>query len=117
MRKYGFVVEGVHDQDKLAMVVPTAQFVVTEGTRFNNRISDAILDLICTCDRVYLLTDPDHAGDILAEMVNNEFPNLRRIRLAQSQCKCYRRGRIKIGVEHASTEYLTKVLSNYIGKP
>lgn len=114
MERYGFIVEGIHDEDRILELLPTAEFVVTGGTKFNNKISDAILQLVCDCKKTYILTDPDYSGDILANMILEEFPNLRRIKLAKSMCRSIRRRKLNIGVEHASLDYLEQVLSNYV---
>lgn len=112
--RVGFVVEGFNDEAKLLQVVPNAHIVVTKGTRLNNRVRMDINSALKNCHTVYLLPDPDEAGNLLANMLLAEFPMLKRIFLDVEQCKCYRNNRLKIGVEHASVEYLYGVFKNYL---
>lgn len=67
-----------------------------------------------TCDKVFLLTDPDEAGDQLAEMVLRHAPDLVRVQLDREQCLCYRNHRLKVGVEHCDENYLKEVLNQYL---
>jgi ribonuclease M5 len=110
----GFIVEGFHDESTVKRVVPSAYFVVTNGTRMNNRVRMDVNKALEVCTEIFILTDPDEAGDILTEMLLKYYPSLQRIFLDRDHCKCYRRDRLKIGVEHCSDEYLTTVLSKYI---
>lgn len=106
----GYVVEGTNDKAKVIGVIPDARVVVTQGTRMNNRIRTAVKQLLTECNAVYILSDPDHAGDILADMLMREFPQLERINLDREECKIYTPRGIKIGVEHCAEEYLKRVL-------
>lgn len=112
--KYGFVVEGFHDEEKVLKVMPKAYVVVTKGTRFDNRVRMDVNQAFLTCDKVFLVTDPDEAGDLLATTLLNEFPNLERVMLDKSECLSYRKNRVKVGLEHCSNEYLSFVLSQYL---
>jgi len=111
---YGFIVEGFNDELKIKQLIPNTHVVVTRGTRLNNRVRMDINLALKQCHSVYLLTDPDEAGDLLANMVLREYPNLKRIYLDPEQCKCYRNNRLKIGVEHATDSYLFYVLKQII---
>lgn len=113
---YGFIVEGVNDKDKITSLVDYPWVVVTEGTKYNNRIHDEIQEMVAGSEEVFILTDPDIAGGILAEMILNHNPMLRRIELREEECKCFRGGKVKIGVEHASDDYLLGVLSTYMDR-
>jgi ribonuclease M5 len=112
--KYGFVVEGFNDENKLLEVLPNAHVVVTKGTRLDNRVRIDINNALNKCNDVFLITDPDEAGNILANMLLNEFPVLKRIFLDADECKCYRNRRFKIGLEHCTHEYLYSVLKAYL---
>lgn len=112
--KYGFVVEGFNDETKLLKVLPNAQVVVTKGTRLNNRVKSDINDALATCDKVFLLTDPDEAGDLLSSMILEVFPFLERVLLNKKECLCYRNHKTKVGVEHCSDEYLSLVLKQHL---
>lgn len=112
--KYGFVVEGFNDEKKVNQVVPNSLCVVTNGTRMNGRVKTDVDEALETCDEVFLLTDPDEAGDQLAEMVLGHYPFLKRVRLDREQCLCYRNRKLKVGVEHCDKEYLRSVLMPHL---
>jgi len=112
--KYGFIVEGFNDEFKLKAVLPHVHVVVTKGTRLNNRVRMDIRSALEKCDAVFLLTDPDDAGKIIAEKLQKEFPMLERIELDVKECKCVRNNRLKIGMEHADKHYLAGVLQKYV---
>jgi ribonuclease M5 len=112
--KYGFIVEGFNDEKKLRRLVPSAYFVVTNGTRMNNRLRMNVVAALALCDELFILTDPDESGSDMAKMLLDYFPDLRRIELEREHCLCYLPNRIKVGVEHCSLEYLRKMLSPYL---
>lgn len=112
--KYGFVVEGFNDETKLLSVLPDAHCVVTKGTRLNGRVKMDVENALNQCDKLFLLLDPDEAGDKLAEMVLKHFPSLERVHLDREECLCYRNHKLKVGVEHCTDEYLKEVLSRYL---
>lgn len=112
--RYGFIVEGFNDEAKLREVVPNAHFVVTKGTRMNGRVKMDLESALGVCDEVFLLTDPDEAGDILASMINKLHPTLKRVTLDRNKCLCYRGRKLKVGVEHCDRDYLRGVLESYI---
>lgn len=111
---YGFIVEGLHDKDIINRLVDRAWVVVTEGTRFNNRVFNDIEEMIESVDKVYVLTDPDEAGDKIASTIMEKYTGLERIELNPEQCKCWRNNKLKIGFEHTSDEYAKEVLRRYI---
>ncbi len=111
---YGFVVEGFNDEYKMKNVVEHALFAVTNGTRMNNRVKMDVSKLLQQCDKVFLLTDPDEAGEHLAKMVLHKFPQLERVLLDKEQCLCLRNNKMKVGVEHCDEEYLKEVLKKYL---
>lgn len=106
----GFIVEGFNDEDKLRLLLPKAHIVVTKGERLNNRVRIDINEALSTCDKVYLFTDPDEAGEKLAKMILKEYPELQQIHLDPDKCKCYRNHRWKTGLEHCELSYLESVL-------
>lgn len=112
--KYGFIIEGVNDEDKLLTVLPDAICVVTKGTRIDNRIKSEVTNMLNLCDEVFLLLDPDEAGDRLEQMLLKCFPSMRRVKLDSKQCLCYRNHRVKVGVEHCSNSYLKEALTEYV---
>ncbi|WP_445678053.1 toprim domain-containing protein [Psychrobacillus sp. FSL K6-1464] len=112
----GFIVEGFHDEDNLKLLLPTAYVVVTNGTRLNNRVRMDIDGAISSCEKVFLLTDPDEAGELLAGMIKKEYPCLLQIHLDSKMCMCYRNNRWKTGVEHCELPYLESVLRLHVAE-
>lgn len=109
----GFIVEGFHDVDKLSLIFPNDYFVVTNGTRINNKLKNNIMKAFNECHVLYLITDPDEAGELLAKKLLNLFPTLQQIHLDKEKCKCYRNHKLKIGLEHASLDYLLDLFEEY----
>ncbi|MCA1066148.1 toprim domain-containing protein (plasmid) [Rossellomorea sp. AcN35-11] len=70
----GFVVEGFNDEKKVKKVLPNSLCVVTKGTRMNGRVKMDVNEALKQCDELLLLTDPDEAGDKLADMVLGHYP-------------------------------------------
>lgn len=112
----GFLVEGFNDEQKVKQVFPDALFVVTKGTRMNGRVKMDVKAVLTQCDQFVLLTDPDEAGDVLANMVLREFPTLSRVRLDREKCLCLRNRKWKVGVEHCDVEYLKEMLSKHMNE-
>lgn len=108
--KVGFVVEGFNDERAVLRLFPEARVAVTKGTRYNRRVRMDIENVIDTCDKVFILTDPDEPGDQLAAYVAQEF-GLPRITVNPEQAICYRNGKKKIGIEHCDEKYLLQVLT------
>ena len=73
----GFVVEGFNDESKVKEVMNDALCVVTKGTRMNGRVKMDVEKALVECDKLFLLTDPDEAGDKLAQMVLGHYPIFR----------------------------------------
>ncbi len=109
--KYGFIVEGHHDVNRIRSVFGLKhQFVVTNGTRFTNRTKMDIDKLIRAVDKVYILTDPDEPGDLIAASIQNTYPQLERLHLEPQQCKFIdSRSRVSYGVEYAFPQHLKDV--------
>lgn len=108
--KVGFVVEGFNDERAVLRLFPEAKIAVTKGTRYNRRVRMDIENVIDTCDKVFILTDPDEPGDQLAAYVAQEF-GLPRITVNPEQAICCRNGKKKIGIEHCDETYLLQVLT------
>jgi 5S rRNA maturation endonuclease (ribonuclease M5) len=122
MNKPAFIVEGhsdarqvigaLHDCNKVFKVI------VTDGTKMNNRNIINIESAIQDGYTPYILSDPDEAGDHLAEMVHNFFPDVERIFADYEKCKyCkdLRKKKFKAGIEYASYKYLKSLLYPYLG--
>lgn len=108
--RLGFIVEGTNDERIVKAVKPGCEVVTTRGTRFNNAIKQRIEEMQSKVDKVYILTDPDNAGDLMAVKLK-EFYGFERVSLDPDKCKKYiGRGKWKTGVEHADLNYLRDVL-------
>lgn len=111
--KIGLIVEGHHDVNHIRGIFGFKyEFVVTNGTRFTNRTRMDIDKMVRFVDKVYILTDPDEAGNIIAGMISNEYPDLERIHLDAEKCKYLdRRHQQWCGVEYADPYHLKEVFS------
>jgi ribonuclease M5 len=110
-----FIVEGWSDDKQLQSALGTALTIVTNGTKMNNRIRDAITEAIESGLQPYTLSDPDPAGDQLAMMISKAFPEIPRIKIDPEKAKYYRGGgRYKYGVEYCSYEYIRQLLGGFI---
>ena len=113
--KVGFVVEGTHDELKVQEVFQThfphftPLFALTHGTRYNNRTRMNIQAVVEQTTHIFYLLDSDDFGDKIYETLSQEF-DFPRIVLDIEQTKSVRGSKTKIGVEHASTDYLYEVL-------
>jgi ribonuclease M5 len=102
-----FVVEGVHDRQKLESVYPGIECIVTNGSE----IADATIDLIRTAAAargVILFLDPDHPGRQITDRIVAAVPGTKIAFLPRRQA-ISRDGR-KVGVEHASAAAIEAAL-------
>ena len=117
-----FIVEGHSDARQIVGALHDCgmpfKVIVTDGTKMNNKnalnIDLAVLDGYTP----FILSDPDEAGDHLAEMILRFFPDIDRINADFDECKyCkdLKKMKMKAGIEYASYKYLRKLLYPYIG--
>jgi ribonuclease M5 len=112
-----FIIEGWSDHDQICGAVGTVLTIVTNGTKMNNRIKEQISEAIESGLQPYTLSDPDPAGDILADMVKREFPEIPRIKVDPERAKYYRgKGKYKYGVEYCSHDYIRELLGGLVWK-
>ena len=88
-------------------------FLVTGGTRFNQSHKSLLDIYIIKGYKVYILSDPDNAGQRVEEMVHEFYPNIPRIDLDLNFSK---NARGFTGVEHTQLRYLAKKLRKTIFK-
>lgn len=119
--KIVLIVEGVKDAEQIHNAFdgnPSIKTLVTEGTKFNNRIiaelEDCMRDEECN---IYIFSDPDEAGDSLKEMINSIYPEIPRLEADTKECSYFTGKRFKMGVEYASFRYLRKLISPILGLP
>jgi ribonuclease M5 len=109
-----FIVEGWSDDKQIQGALGKALTIVTNGTKMNNRIKDAIVQAMDSGLQPYTLSDPDPAGDQLATMISRAFPEIPRIEIDPEKAKYYRgSGRYKYGVEYCSHEYIRELLGGF----
>ena len=111
--KVGLIVEGHHDANRIRAVFGFKhEFVVTNATRFTNRTSRDIDKMLRFIDKAYILTDPDEAGDIIAGMISNEYPQLERINIDPERCKYINRNHTQYcGVEFVEPQHIKDVFT------
>lgn len=114
-KRIGFIVEGFNDEKTVLKAFPDAKFVVTKGTRYNNRVRMDISELLTICDNVFILTDPDEEGERIAQTILKEF-RLPRILIDEKEAKCLRNRKLKTGVEHCDVDYLKSTIHSHIEK-
>lgn len=117
-----FIVEGWSDHDQVmgALAGYNAETIVTNGTKINNRLKTQIDSHLWAGDDIYILSDPDPAGEQLCNMLQQAYPMISRIEVDPDQCK-YMKGRktfndrrYKYGIEYASYRYLRELLLPYV---
>lgn len=113
------IVEGFKDAEQISKAFEGNEdilTVVTEGTKFNNRtkmeLENCMKDEECS---VYILSDPDSAGDSIAQMIQSVYPEIPRLEADMKECSYFTGKRFKMGVEYASYNYLRKLISPLIG--
>jgi ribonuclease M5 len=111
-----FIIEGWSDDDKLRKVYPDIKTIVTNGTKFNRRVKNKINEHQAKGNTVYILSDPDYAGDQLAEMIWRGYPELRRIRVDPMMATCLRGTKLKYGVEFLGYSYIRELLGDYMSQ-
>lgn len=109
-----FIVEGWSDDEQLRKVFPEIKTIVTNGTKFNNRIRDIINTHLENGEEIYVLSDPDAAGEQLYSMIKLNYPTIPRIPVDPEQASYIRGVKKKYGVEHCSYGYLRRLLYEYI---
>lgn len=113
-----FMVEGTKDADQIHKAFEGNQDVktlITEGTKVNNRIKSEIENYRRQGYNIFILSDPDDAGEQLAHMIQYWYPDIPRIEPDLKQCAYFTGKKIKGGIEYASYKYLRKLLSPFVG--
>jgi len=106
----GYIVEGKSDEVKLRMVEKQAYVVVLNGIQFGPEQREKIEYALEMCDTVYILTDPDSAGDYIAKKIQTTYPFIERIHVNPDEAKVLKKRGYKYGVEHCSNAYLRRIL-------
>jgi ribonuclease M5 len=112
-----YIVEGKRDVFKIKQIQPSAFFVVLNGNKLTFKEKCEIKDAIEEFKNVYILTDPDEPGNLIADRIIRVFPTIKRIQIEPNKACMSNSKRIKYGVEYCSNEYLRKVLKKYKNSP
>lgn len=109
---FGFIVEGTHDEWAIRSVLGNDfPIVILHGDGLSSHLQKLIAKANEDCEVLFIATDPDDAGNRIAEKIQALF-NLPRIDLDAEECSAYRgKKKRKIGLEHASDIYLKEVLT------
>jgi len=117
--RYGFIVEGTHDETRIRSTLGWNEefpIVILKGNGLSKHIENLIRQTNEICDNLFIFVDPDEAGNMVAKKINDKF-DLTRMHLDPSQCNTLSvngHKRMKIGIEHATQEYLMSVIiSNF----
>lgn len=113
----GLIVEGTNDEKQIIMATKgrNISIAVTKGTRFTNRTKMDIDNLIRICDTVYILTDPDVSGDLIADVIKHHYPDLKRISFPPEKCEYINsRNRKYVGIEYATYQNIRDILHPFI---
>lgn len=111
------MVEGVKDATQIRNAfkgISEVTIVITEGTKINNRIKIEIESYLKLGYNIYILSDPDDAGEQLTQMIQSWYPFIPRIEVDFKFCAYYTGKRMKSGIEYASYNYLRKILCPYM---
>jgi ribonuclease M5 len=109
----GLIVEGYSDERRIREVTDEFHIVVLNGTRFSNRERDLIENAMEICTSVYILSDPDSAGDWIADKLKKKYPELTRIEVDPKKACFLKWKGYKFGVEYMSNKDLLEILPFY----
>lgn len=113
----GLIVEGKSDKSKICMVLKEdVHFVILNGINFRDEQIQQIEEALKICEKVFILTDPDEAGDRVARVILDRFPQLERIFVDPNKAKVLKKRGYKYGVEYCSNRYLKSLLEFHIEK-
>ncbi len=104
-----FVVEGMHDYNRLKEVNPSFDILITNGAAISNELLDQLERLAIEHD-IILFFDADNAGERLRRIISKRVPTVRHafIKKEDSMSKNLK----KVGVEHASISIIEQALQD-----
>ena len=113
------IVEGANDEKQIKKAFNNDEDIitlVTEGTKMNCVIEAEIENYLRQGVKAYILSDPDKAGDTLAKMVQERFPDVPRLNVNVEDCGYFTGKKMKAGIEYASYDFLKELISPLIGR-
>ena len=105
------VVEGSHDEQKIKLIYPNIDCIVTNGSE----ISDKTLNLIFQTSlvrEVILFLDPDSPGKRIMNRILETKGNYKLAYINKS--KAMNKNNTKVGIEHASRDDIVLALNNLV---
>jgi 5S rRNA maturation endonuclease (ribonuclease M5) len=121
VKKALLMVEGTNDEYQIRCAFKgfeggdRVKCLITEGTKVNNRILAEIEHYRRQGYDPYILSDPDEAGEHLAEMIQYWCPDIPRIEVDPKECAYFTGKKYKAGIEYSSHTYLKKIICPLIG--
>jgi ribonuclease M5 len=105
------IVEGKNDVKKIREVFNDGiDFITLDGVNFSFEKSKEIQKYIADKVPIYILTDPDKAGDSVASLIQIKFPNIERIYVLPEKARVLKSKGYKYGVEYCSRKYIRTLL-------
>lgn len=104
-----YVVEGLHDVDRLKRYNPNFEIVSVGGSAIQKKSLDYLKEASKTHEMILCL-DPDHAGERIRRILSKELLNVTHVFLKQEES--YSKNFKKIGFEHVSDEVLDHAFSH-----
>lgn len=119
--KVCLIVEGLNDEYQIINAFKNfeggdrVKCIVTGGTKVDNRILTEIEYYRRNEFDIFVLSDPDEAGNQLYHMIKHFYPDIPRIMADKQECAYYTGKKFKAGVEYSSYDYLRKIICPLIG--
>lgn len=109
----GIIVEGPYDHKIVQQAVPESEILILHGNGFRHN-KDKIEDLVQHCELVFVLTDPDNAGELIANKIKKAYPQTFRIYVdPKLACRTiYKKQRF--GIEYCDVDYIREIITSSI---
>ena len=109
------IVEGKNDVKKIREVFSEGiDFILLDGVNFSNAKSNEIQLLLDDNRTIFILTDPDKAGDSVANLIQRKFPTIERISVLPEEARILKAKGYKYGVEYCSRKYIYSLLFKHL---
>jgi ribonuclease M5 len=109
------IVEGKNDVKKIKEVFNDGiEFIMLDGVNFSIAKSNEIQTLLENNKMVFIMTDPDKAGDSVATLIQRKFPTIKRISVLPEKARILKSKGYKYGVEYCSRNYIHSLLFEYL---
>ena len=98
-----YVVEGIHDEDKLKSIFKDIKTISVNGSEVSQDSID-LLNKLSKTHEIVLVLDPDHPGAKIRNFLEAELSNVKHVFFDKNDC-ISKNGK-KVGIEHASNEVI-----------